>query len=766
MHKSRRLRSLPAASLPWRAVFAAAAVALLMTVVAACGGGEPEAPASSGASGGGATAPEPTAMAAEPTAAMAENTPVPPTQTPLPAAATQEALVLQVVCINRTLRPCELIRDFYAPKVSERTNGEVTVEISSYPELGLAGPDTIRLVADQTLEFAEIYSGYVGGDLPIIDVGNLWGLSPSNDAHLELTDAIEDDMIRILRDSTGGEPIFRAYYPNQYVFSGEPLPDLASYKDKNIRQHSTILGDLLAGLGAAGQFVAFADVYTALERGVLDAGITGGTPGYGQRWYEVTDYLYGPIVGSIGVTYVTVNGDKWRQLTAENREILKEVGKEYEAENLRLLKTDWDPAGISLNVAEGMEYSDFPDDVKAQMRDTALNAIIPNWVERAGGADSEGVNIFNEKVGPIVGVVINPDGTASETEAMMPSPASSDAMASKTQLVTQGESFEFQMTCINRTVAPCELLTGFFIPEVAERTNGQVQMEVSSYPELGIAGPDTLRLVGDNTLELSIIYSGYVGGDLPILDIGNLWGLSPSEEAHLALADAIDEDLVSVLQETTGGQPILRQYYPNQFLFSRDTLRTVADFEGKKIRQHSTVLGDLLAGLGAEGQFVAFADVYTSLERGVMDAGVTAGEAGHSQRWYEVTDYLTGPIVGSVAVAYLVMSGDRWDTLPPDIQQIMLEVGKEYDDLARKTLIEEWNPFSISANVEAGMTHEPFSDEVQARMREIALDVILPNWVERTGGPDSDAVKLYNEKVASILGVVINPDGSASETAP
>ena len=768
MHKSRRLRSLPAASLPWRAIFAAAAVALLMTVVAACGGGEPEAPASSGASGGGATAPEPTAMAAEPTAAMAENTPtpVPPTQTPLPAAATQEALVLQVVCINRTLRPCELIRDFYSPRVSERTNGEVTVEISSYPELGLAGPDTIRLVADQTLEFAEIYSGYVGGDLPIIDVGNLWGLSPSNDAHLELTDAIEDDMIRILRDSTGGEPIFRAYYPNQYVFSGEPLPDLASYKDKNIRQHSTILGDLLAGLGAAGQFVAFADVYTALERGVLDAGITGGTPGYGQRWYEVTDYLYGPIVGSIGVTYVTVNGDKWRQLTAENREILKEVGEEFEAENLRLLKTDWDPAGISLNVAEGMEYSDFPDDVKAQMRDTALNAIIPNWVERAGGADSEGVNIFNEKVGPIVGVVINPDGTASETTAMMPATAASDTMASQTQLVTQGESFEFQMTCINRTVAPCELLTGFFIPEVAERTNGQVQMEVSSYPELGIAGPDTLRLVGDNTLELSIIYSGYVGGDLPILDIGNLWGLSPSEEAHLALADAIDEDLVAVLQETTGGQPILRQYYPNQFLFSRDTLRTVADFEGKKIRQHSTVLGDLLAGLGAEGQFVAFADVYTSLERGVMDAGVTAGEAGHSQRWYEVTDYLTGPIVGSVAVAYLVMSGDRWDTLPPDIQQIMLEVGKEYDDLARKTLIEEWNPFSISANVEAGMTHEPFSDEVQARMREIALDVILPNWVERTGGPDSDAVKLYNEKVASILGVVINPDGSASETAP
>ena len=594
-----------------------------------------------------------------------------------------------------------------------------------------------------------------GGDLPIIDVGNLWGLSPSNDAHLALTDAIEDDMIRILREATGGEPIFRAYYPNQYVFSSVPLEDLDSYEGKNIRQHSTILGDLLAGLGAAGQFVAFADVYTALERGVLDAGITGGTPGYGQRWYEVTDYLYGPIVGSIGVTYVTVNGEKWNELSPENQAILKEIGQEYEAENLRLLKEDWDPAGITLNVGEGMAYSDFPDEVKTRMRSTALNVIIPNWVERAGGPDSEGVQIFNEKVGPIVGVKINSDGSATETEAAM--------ISSGTQLVTQGESFEFQLTCINRTIAACELINSYFIPEVEKRTDGQVEFSITSFPELGIAGGDTLRLIEDNTLEMAVVYSGYVGGDLPLLDVGNLWGLSPSEEAHLVLTDAIHEDLVQVLKDVTGGQPIMRHYYPNQFIFSSDPLDTLADFEGKQIRQHSAILGDLLAGLGAEGQFVAFADVYTALERGVLDAGVTGGEPGHSQRWYEVTQYLYGPIVGSVAVAYVTMSSDSWERLPEDIQQILLETGRDYEGLAKKTLIEEWNVISVDANVESGMIHKPFSDEVQARMREVALTVILPNWVERTGGADSDAVTLYNDKVAAIIGVAINPDGTASE---
>ncbi len=731
-----RLRSLPAY---WRSGAVVGAIALLMLALAACGGEAEPAPATQAPA------------AAADTSASADTT----TSADTTAAATQEPVTLQVVCINRALRPCELIRDFYTPKVSERTNGAVTIEISSYPELGLAGPDTIRLVNDLTLEFAEIYSGYVGGDLPIIDVGNLWGLSPSNDAHLALTDAIEDDMIRILREATGGEPIFRAYYPNQYVFSSVPLEDLDSYEGKNIRQHSTILGDLLAGLGAAGQFVAFADVYTALERGVLDAGITGGTPGYGQRWYEVTDYLYGPIVGSIGVTYVTVNGEKWNELSPENQAILKEIGQEYEAENLRLLKEDWDPAGITLNVAEGMKYSDFPDEVKTRMRSTALDLIIPNWVERAGGPDSEGVQIFNEKVGPIVGVKINSDGSATETEAAM--------ISSGTQLVTQGESFEFQLTCINRTVAACELINSYFIPEVEKRTDGQVEFSITSFPELGIAGGDTLRLIEDNTLEIAVVYSGYVGGDLPLLDVGNLWGLSPSEEAHLVLTDAIHEDLVQVLKDVTGGQPIMRHYYPNQFIFSSDPLDTLDDFEGKQIRQHSAILGDLLAGLGAEGQFVAFADVYTALERGVLDAGVTGGEPGHSQRWYEVTQYLYGPIVGSVAVAYVTMSSDSWERLPEDIQQILLETGRDYEDLAKKTLIEEWNVISVDANVESGMIHKPFSDEVQARMREVALTVILPNWVERTGGPDSDAVTLYNDKVAAIIGVAINPDGSASE---
>ena len=789
-------------AVPWRPAIAAAAVLLLLLAMVACGGG---------------STPETTAPAAPATTAPAtEAAPVAP----------EDVVTLQVVCINRTLRPCELIRDFYIPRVDERTGGQVKIEISSYPELGLGGPDTIRLLNDQTLEFAEVYSGYVGGDLPVIDVGNLWGLSPSNDAHLALTDAIEDDMIRILRDATGGEPIFRAYYPNQYVFSREPLPSLAAYSGKDIRQHSTILGDLLSGLGATGQFVAFADVYTALERGVLDAGITGGTPGYGQRWYEVTDYLYGPIVGSIGVTYITVNSEKWAQLTPENQRILKEVGAEFDVENRRLLKAQWDPDGINLNVEEGMEYSDFPADVKAKMREAALDIIIPNWVERAGGPSSEGVQIFNDKVGPIVGVVINPDGTATETEAMMMAPSTLDcagrvigevcittapgpdgameAMAATqcdgetaaavpaepgggspsgwscgvesdinfnlTPLTSSGQKFEMQMACINRTLVDCGLAIGNyketedigFVERVKRRTNGQVVFEVSSFPELGVAGPDTLRLVEDGTLDSAQIYSGYVGGDFPIMDMSNLWGLYPTQADQLAVIDAIQPKMAEVTADQ-GGVQVAYMMTAHNYIFAKPQVDSLDALQGKKLRSHSTVLSDLISGMGGDPQFIAFADVYTALERGVIDGAISCGSCGHGLRWYEVADYLVGPII-SVGHSWFTINQSRWDAMPQDLQNIILEEGARHAYLNRQLLFEHYAPTAVAQNIEEGMQLVEFTDEMKAAQRNSAIENVVPGWVERVGGPTSEAAMIFNDVVAPIVKVRINDDGSASAT--
>ena len=89
-------------------------------------------------------------------------------------------------------------------------------------------------------------------------------------------------------------------------------------------------------MGSEAQFVAFAEVYTALERGILDGGVTGANAAYGQRWYEVTDYMAGGLP-LFTMENATVNADVWNNLPDPTSEaVLGEEGARHELELFRI----------------------------------------------------------------------------------------------------------------------------------------------------------------------------------------------------------------------------------------------------------------------------------------------------------------------------------------------------------------------------------------------------------------------------------------------
>ncbi len=267
-------------------------------------------------------------------------------------------------------------------------------------------------------------------------------------------------------------------------------------------------------------------------------------------------------------------------------------------------------------------------------------------------------------------------------------------------------------------------------------------------------------MMGDGTLELTELSSGYIGGDLPFADMNNLWGMYDNIDTQLLAIAAVREDIAKVIDEHNG-VIISYGFYPNNYIFSKKPLDSLADFKGMKTRTHSVVLGDLLSGLGANGQFLAFSEVYTALERGVMDAAITVLDAGYGQKWYEVTDYMTGPIV-AVAQTWVTMNKDTFNGLPSDLQQLLLEEGKwrEKENLKRTI---EGTEKNIQLNVDAGLELRDWPDEVKPVLKETSINIILPNWVQRTGGADSEAVKIFNEKVAPIIRVRVKADGSAEK---
>ena len=333
-----------------------------------------------------------------------------------------------------------------------------------------------------------------------------------------------------------------------------------------------------------------------------------------------------------------------------------------------------------------------------------------------------------------------------------------------TELVTEGPSIHVQYACINRALFPCKAKESYFVPNVAERTNGQLDLQVIGYPELGIAGPDTVQLVANGTLSFSEITGAYVGGDLPVLDMYYFWGLFTDRETDFRAVTAVIEDLDGYIEDATGGGVVVsHNWYAgnDQWFFSREPLRSRKDYEGIKTRSHGTTLSDLINGLGGAAQFVAFAEVYTALERGILDAGMTGGGAGHGQRWYEVADYIVGPAI-SMPADLLIFNPDAWAELPEDFQQILIEEGARAE-LEELRMAPVWNATGLQKNIDEGMEHIPWDDEMYAYiLNEIVIGDMIPNWVGRVGGYDSDEVRLFNEKFGPIAGVMIHPDGTAS----
>ncbi len=325
---------------------------------------------------------------------------------------------------------------------------------------------------------------------------------------------------------------------------------------------------------------------------------------------------------------------------------------------------------------------------------------------------------------------------------------------------TDEPEFTIQYTAITRTHPTFAAMEGF-VERVEERTNGRVKINMNSYPELGIAGPDTLGLLKNGTLSFAMIYSGYVAGEFPLIEMGELWGLYPDAETQGQVIRAVRDDEVRRMRDEFNAQVILYQFFENQFIFSKTPVNTVDDLSGLKVRSHSASLSDLLDGLDMDAQFVAFSEVYVALERGILDAGVTAGSAGYGQRWYEVTDYLVGPLEARGHVI-LAMNLDVWDQLPEDIQEILMEEGARVEEETWNGT-DEWARDSIADNVGVGgMEYMEFSPEIREAIGRIARERVLPNWVKRIGGADTEVARIFNEKVAPIVGVQINPDGTTS----
>lgn len=286
--------------------------------------------------------------------------------------------------------------------------------------------------------------------------------------------------------------------------------------------------------------------------------------------------------------------------------------------------------------------------------------------------------------------------------------------------------------------------------ELDKRTNGQVKLDVVSLPELGLTGFELVRVTRAGLVDVSDIILAYVAGDIRVIEGVDLPGLFPdldtSVKAHVGFMAAGKKQ-----EDKLAGIVLSGYLWPGQYTFSRKAIRTPDDLKGLKIRVYGTAQTEFARALGMEPVSIGFAETYTGLERGTVDAAITGTYSGFALKFSEVTKYLVDVNHGPVADA-VVISNWTWDKLSSELRATVTKLGEEFSErgweIGRRTTTKE----GIDRNREKGMEIIPITPALAALTKETVSKVIIPSWVKRAS-PDAKAV--FNQYPAPHAGFTL-----------
>ncbi len=154
----------------------------------------------------------------------------------------------------------------------------------------------------------------------------------------------------------------------------------------------------------------------------------------------------------------------------------------------------------------------------------------------------------------------------------------------------------------------------------------------------------------------------------------------------------------------------------------REPVKTLADLGGFKFRSFGKV-ATVFERLGAAPVFLPHPEVYTSIAQGIIDGSTGGSGLFQFNKYYELCSYFYEQPVLEVDALAIMINQDAWDSLPPDIQEILKMAGILYSDQYQR-LTDQWHHDMIQKFDEWGVEMVTWPDEVTDAIRAEGLAML------------------------------------------
>ena len=272
----------------------------------------------------------------------------------------------------------------FADRVKAATNGELNIVLHPGSALGFKGPELLRSVAEGQLAIAEVPTGMVEGDAPLLALTAQPFIS---------TNAFEQRLLYQLAKETYAKDLKRfnqiTLYTSVWPFSGiytqRPISSEADLKGLKLRVYDGTGLRFGKATGIAARKMPFSEVYPAMKAGLLDSMYTSSVSGVDAKAWEILKY-FTPINIVGPVNMINVNIDAWNKLPAKVRETVLEIAAEMEDEMWNLAG-DMDRKSRETLEKNGMTVSTVSKAFRAELNALGEN-LRTTWVKKAG-ADAQ-----------------------------------------------------------------------------------------------------------------------------------------------------------------------------------------------------------------------------------------------------------------------------------------------------------------------------------------------------------------------------------------
>lgn len=215
-----------------------------------------------------------------------------------------------------------------------------------------------------------------------------------------------------------------------------------------------------------------------------------------------------------------------------------------------------------------------------------------------------------------------------------------------------------------------------FAELVKEKTNGQIEVKVYPNEQLGNE-VDNLNMIKAGTAALTISGESMQNWAPKAALMAVPYAFTDTEHMRKVIDSELGEEISEQIVDKVGVMPIYYHVRAPRNLTSNKPIRTPEDAKGLKMRVPNVPLFvDAWKAVGANPQVMAFSEVFTALQQGVIDAQENPYDLIYSAGFYEVQKYVneTEHVNGWV---YVVLGKKQFDSLSKDLQDAVLAAAKE-----------------------------------------------------------------------------------------